>query len=449
MPLERPLSALEKTIWLARYAGPYNCLAIAEVEGPLTVEVLREALDCLQRRHSLLRARICVERGRVLYRTQDVPPIPLRVQDTPEGAWEAEAEQELTVPIEWDTGPLLRCVLLRHTQNRFTLFLNCSHAIADGFACAYLLRDLLVAAAAEPESPEPGLPPLPIPLSMEERLPARARGVRGFIRMIRFLVRDFLQNLKRAGLPRRLALDAWPPFEQRRSGLIHYRFDRAFTERLVARAREENTTVHGALCAASLLAVSKQMTDGAPRPLACTSSVDVRSRLSPPVTEEQGIFVSVLWTVQNVWKEKPFWDLAREVRQDLKEKVRREGHLATLASTSWLVPLLERLLPKGKRGSLLYARLLERTMLNYRGTGVSNGGVVEFPEGLGPFRIKSYSGGVSLLNTGYFVALVATVNGEMFINYVFNEPLISRDKAEKLAKGATEILCEALAHRND
>jgi len=443
--LERPLSSMEKAVWLARHAGTHNCLAIAEIEGPLTAESLRKALDYIQKRHPLLQMRICTgKKGAVFRNTPDVPLIPLRIVDVPEGQWVEEAECELRVHLPIDTGPLLRCVMLRHSPTTSTLLLNYFHAVADGFACGYLLRDLLLAAThdRDPAQSEPS--PLPLPLSMEERIPRTAKGLLGVLRLFWLIAREFVENLMKGGIPRKLTFDCWPSYEERRSRILPFEFDKEFTDCLKARAQREQTTVHGALCAAGLLAVSRIMTDGSPRLLACTSSVDMRTRLDPPVKDEQGLFVSVLWSVQRVWKDRPFWDLAREVRRNLFRKIASGGHFAVLAGSSWLVPLLERLLPEGKEGSIRFSRIAESTMINYKGTGVSNGGAMELGGGVGPFKIRSFRGGVTLLNTGYFTALVSSFNGTLYINYIYNEPMITRARAQQLAETAVELLKKAI-----
>ncbi len=440
----RPLSTMERAGWLARFAGTHNCLAIAEIEGPLTAESVQYALDHLQRRHAILRMGISEERGRPYFRETGAHPIPLRVVDAPKGHWIEEAEHELATHLPCATGPLIRCVLIRHGPHASTLLLNYFHSVADGYGCAYLLRDLLEA-ASHYDDPHWSLgPSLPVPPSLHERLPRTHKGLRAVMRLLWHLLKEFVAHIRKGGNPRRLMFEHWPSYEHRRSRILAYEFGNEFTERLVARAREEHTTVHGALCAASLLAVSRVMTDGSPRTLACTSSVNMRSRLDPPVQEEQGLFVSVLWSVQTVWKDKPFWGLAQEVSNNLHKKIQEGIHYAVVASSDWIVPFLEKILPKGRRGSLLFARIAEATMINYKGTGVSNGGAMRLDYYLGPFRITSYRGGVTLLNTGYFTALVSTFNGRLYINYVYNEPIITRPRAQLLAETAVALLRTAV-----
>ena len=431
---------MERAGWLARAAGTHNCLVIAEIEGPLTAESVRWGLDCIQRRHSILRMSIGVEQGRVCFRDSGVPAIPLRVVDSPEGHWVEEAERESSLQLPCETGPLIRCVMLRHSASACTLVFNYLHSVADGFGCAYLLQDLLEAAAHHGDPQWSLGPPLPVPPSMHERLPSRYKGLGGLLRLLWHMAKEVVANTRKGGSPRRLSFDRWPSYEERRTRILPFEFGHEFIERLIAKARQERATVHGALCAAGLLAVSRVMTDGSPRTLACTSSVDMRSRLEPPVKGEQGLFVSVLWSVQRVWKERPLWDLAREVSSDLRKKIEQGAHYAVLAGSDWVVPVLEKVLPRGRRGSLLFAKIAESLMINYKGTGVSNVGAMQMEPAIGPFKIKSFRGGVTLLNTGYFTALVSTFNGTLYINYVYNEPFITRERAHALAETAVAHL---------
>jgi hypothetical protein len=56
--------------------------------------------------------------------------------------WLQEAADELGRPFNWDTGPFLRLVVL-HGEGFTDLLLACHHAIADGMAGYFVLRDLL------------------------------------------------------------------------------------------------------------------------------------------------------------------------------------------------------------------------------------------------------------------------------------------------------------------
>jgi hypothetical protein len=54
----RTLDALEEYFWLSENTFPRTTILLAEVEGPTTVDAWRDALNRVQQRYPLLRARI-------------------------------------------------------------------------------------------------------------------------------------------------------------------------------------------------------------------------------------------------------------------------------------------------------------------------------------------------------------------------------------------------------
>ena len=184
------------------------------------------------------------------------------------------------------------------------------------------------------------------------------------------------------------------------------------------------------------------MTDGGPRMLACTSAVDMRNRLDPPVGEEMGLFVSVLWVAETVSQEMTLWELGRRIREKLAGKIRRGDPFAVAPGGSLLLPAMERL--PGKDRSRRIVKTAEAMMYNYKGSGVSNVGRLEMPEQIGALRVHSISLSGSLVSLGYFLAVVNTFNGALHVNYMCNEPLISRERSRTLAKTAASLLREAL-----
>lgn len=433
----RPLSVLERSCWHVDQVASHNLLTIAEVDGPLREEEMRKGLDLLQRRYPLLGVQICSEGRRLVFRGGQVPAIPLRVMDVSKDAWCEVAEQELNLSLSGAAGPLARCVLLRHEESRNTILFTFLHAIGDGYSGFFLLRDLFRFLAGT-DNANLRDEPREVPASLQAYLPREVRGVQGALRLVKMMGREMSGYLREGGMPKRLRLDSLPPHFLRKTRLCPVRFERDFTDRLVHRARREGTSVHGAVCAAGLLAVSSVMTDGSPRVLACTSAVDMRTRTEPPIGEEMGLFVSVLWIGQKVWKGKAFWELAREVREKLAGKIEAGDPAVVAWGGSLLLPLMERL--PGENRSSRIVKSAEKIMYNFKGTGVSNVGKLEMPECAGDLSMRSLSFAGSLVNLGYFLAVVNTFNGRLMINYMVNDPLIARDRASRLVDAAASLL---------
>jgi len=433
----RPLCTMERSCWHVNRVASHNLVTMLEVEGPLEEEPLRRGLDALQRRNPLLGVRILGEGRDLWFCREEVPEIPLRiVEGSPEG-WCRHADRELNTALPVHTGPPARCTVLRHGGSRHTILFTLLHAVGDGRAAFVLLRDLLGSLAGIPggasREEDRGLPP-----ALFDRLPVRVKGLRGSLRLGKMAGREFLGYLREGGIPRRLPLDSRPPHFLRWTRIVPIRMDREVTGRLVERAKREDASVHSALCAAGLLAVSGVMARGRSRVLSCTSAVNMRDRVDPAIGDEVGLYVSVLWVGLRVVPGMPFWEVARAVRKKLAGRIQRGDPAVVAGSGSLFLSLLERL--PGENRSRRIVRTAERMMYNFRGTGVSSVGNLEMPDRVGSLTLRSLSFAGSLVNLGYFLAVANTFQGCLHINYLYNEPMITRPRVMQLVETAERLL---------
>jgi len=418
----------------------HNLVAVAEVEGPLCREDLCKALDALQERTPMLGVRIRREANRLVFCGDQVPAVPLQIKDAPKASWCAHAERELNTGVSVETGPLARCTVLRHGGSRSTILFTFLHAICDGQAAFFVVRDFvrLLAGFAGSDPTREGKGGEPFCPSLYAALPGEVKGLRGSLRLGMMMGREMIGYLREGGVPKRLPLDSRPPCFLRWTRIVPVRLNLEETERLVRRAKRESASVHSAVCAAGLLAVCSEVTDGRPRVLACTSAVDMRTRVAPPLGEQLGMFVSVLWVGQRVWQGQPFWDLARQVREKFAGRIARGDPAVVAGGGSLLLPLMERL--PGKNRSRRIVMTAEKMMYNFKGTGVSSVGKLEMPAGEGTLSLRSLSFAGSLVNLGYFLAVVNTFNGRLHINYLVNDPLLTRSRASGLLQTAERLL---------
>jgi hypothetical protein len=122
--------------------------------------------------------------------------------------------------------------------------------------------------------------------------------------------------------PFRSSKTPWP--SDRRNGLVHRRLHGEALRRLKDQARREQTTLHGALCAALLLAVTREVfaeryQQQTATTVGCFSAVNLRPELVPSVGEEMGLYISQVTTFHKVVPEPSLWALARESRQRLTQ----------------------------------------------------------------------------------------------------------------------------------
>ena len=116
---------------------------------------------------------------------------------------------------------------------------------------------------------------------------------------------------------------------ERRPRLIRQGFSADLTHQLITQARLHDTTVHGVLCAAQLLAQLSLQPDGQPVVFLLSCPVDLRQHLDPAQpTTPTGFFTSLISNTFRVDPQTDIWQLAAEVTRQTRLQVNRgEGHL--------------------------------------------------------------------------------------------------------------------------
>jgi amino acid adenylation domain-containing protein len=137
-----PVTDAQQAVYLASAAGStvYNVPVVLELNGTVSLLLLRRALEALVLRHPALRARFALQDGQIVQRFDDTCSVPFlqrRVR-------EADLDQEISrfrQVFDLERGPLLRACVFHHEQRR-TLLLDIHHLAIDGVSLEVLLREL-------------------------------------------------------------------------------------------------------------------------------------------------------------------------------------------------------------------------------------------------------------------------------------------------------------------
>jgi NRPS condensation-like uncharacterized protein len=289
----RALGAMEHLFWLMDQKHPAHLTVTAEVQGFTKVQSWRDALDAVQRRHPVLSTSIKRnEEGQPALYQADAAPIPLRVVDGSfQGRWELELEREMALPFTPEQAPLIRSVLVHKPQSA-VLILIAHHAIADGMALVFLIRDLLqVLSGGQIEA-------LSFNSSAEELLSTLPEG----------------EEVVQVGAPQ-----AEPALYREDDGLTPRatarKLDETLTATLKERARREGTTVQGALCAALVLAGRKTSSTWRNQSVRVISPINVRAPLG--AGEACGLYLVGGMVPFQPGDSRAFWELARFAKKEL------------------------------------------------------------------------------------------------------------------------------------
>ncbi|MBN2224106.1 MAG: hypothetical protein JW765_05475 [Deltaproteobacteria bacterium] len=437
----RRLSAGETFYWLVDRVCSTNFTVAARLSGPLEPDVLRAALAAVGNRHPLLGVRIARKGGWPVFRTDGVGPIPLFVADTPEDEWIARAADEINRNLDWRAGPLARCVWLRHSGGQSTLMITFHHAVGDGISGGYLIRDLLRAIAAPGKnllSPRTSN----LPEALDRLHPPEVQGVRGLFRYAVEMARAGAAVV-RYGRLRAVSADGRAPYRDRRARVIARVFDPSFTADLVARARVEGTTVHGALAAAVLLGGRGEISAHGHLLMALGSPVNMRGRVTPPVGDVVGMYASVMGTMHRVGKDTAFWELAREVTGGIEAGFARNMHFTFEPMTFRILSPFSRLAVGSQAGAMGFTRLAAASFPS-TGFGLTNIGRLDMRRRYGAVSVSW----AALLPSWSVFAhsgwSACTAAGSLSLNLVYMEPLLARAHAEALAGRTVELLRAAV-----
>ena len=395
----RHLGSFEHLFWLVNEHRPVHFTLAAEIVGKTTPADWRDALDRVQARHPLLSVRVDRMPGWLpRFRRVEEAPIPLKVvAGDPRSAWPAEVGEELATPFDPSSAPLARAVLI-HAPDAATLIFAAHHAIADGFALAHVIRDTLEALAGAE------LDPLPVTPSVDEIL-----GLSGPV-----------ARLEAAGgrqQPAAVSAKTSPyrPRDGARPKVQGVRLPQPLTARLRERAREERTTVHGALVAALAVACAHVSPDWRGIPLRLVSPVNVRRTLG--VGEDCGVFLGAATSVLHPGvvdlSATGFWDLARHAKSSVLPAQGREGAEAVTSA-----------LRQAMRSGPDIATAAEFMLVAFaRDALLRNLGELPFANRFGPLTLTAMWGPAVLSGfEGEQTISAATVNGSLCLTHTSYTP---------------------------
>lgn len=366
-----------------------NFTITARVRGVFTQTALEDALLKLRQRHPLLASRVEADAaGNVYFTTENVPAIPLRIVNrVDDDHWVQEVERELPIGYDHRVGPLLRCVWLRGAEVS-DLILVCDHLSADGRACVYAMRDLLTL-LAHPEQPlETEAPTHLGKLIPESVLP-----------YIKQIIAEAIQNAASMEQPHFDLVNDIPPLR-----VLPFSLSAEETAALVARARAENATVQAALCAAFLTPFAEQDPGNPTRTV--ETPMDIRHRLSEPIGDVYGNYISLLFTSVDCSPGRNLWDIARDVTRDLTDT--EEKRLFSIPLI--LMTVAEEPLP------------MPAVRINYD-ISISNLGRLSLPAQYGNLILEAvYAPSFNASRPGHHVLGVNTYNGQLRATFISCNP---------------------------
>ena len=414
----RALGSFERALLIQDRYGPFHVVAVAPLDGAPAPDILRAALELLQKRHPLLAARIRQTKGQPCFEAIPNAPLPMSLlQRQGDEAWRAILESELSRRIDNDRGPLFRCTYLFEAEGaRAEVILALAHPILDAPGCLLLLDELLRFCQQLTDGRTPEVSVLEVQPAADERFPPAFRGAAMARQTVQFLMEQVGKEIRYRWATR--GQTVLPMRASSPGHILNMRFSPEFTDRIARRARLERVTLNSLLNAAMVLAVNRHLYDGRAMPMRTVTFATLRPYVIPPLSESTlSPYITMLRYTLMVAPARGLWDLARDLQSQIESSFRR-GHKFVAAKTT------EQLIGMANR---LRAFRLANTAMNYNGP-------VKLDPVYGGISVLGLHGAISTVGVGpEYAAQVSLFNEELSWDITYTEADMDQALAQRIA----------------
>ena len=420
VPKCRPLGSGEKIFWLSDRA---QSAIMAKIKGRCSIEQLKQALTHVQQRHLLLQVRIALDEVQQPWFIEDNGNIPLRIVPRKgEKHWQQELEQELNQPFVFSQAPLVRVVLI-HSEDVSELIITSHHSISDGMSMLFLIQDILhVLTTPEICNSFWSLPIIP---AMEDLVPSKVAT-----KTTSWQQKSSL-SAKLTDPPTQLSNATVEKKSKIAADLNFASLSSEYTSLLISRCRQEQTTVHAAICSAFLLAIAQRNPFEKQQAFQCFSAINIRENLRPAVEGQVGYYAYGTATLSTLTPQGHMWEIARSFKQQLNQGAAPEKVFEDMLNNQkWNTSNSDH-----TRIKQAISEYLDRCLM------VSNLGPVKFSSQFGKLQLQEIYGPIGLppgKNQGLVRAV--TLENQLFLTLVFPNLTTSSSEGADFLETAIQIL---------
>jgi NRPS condensation-like uncharacterized protein len=415
---QRPLSGPERVVW-KRDSICLNIVLSASLTGSIHTDKLQRAWSVLQGKHPLLRAHLVEEQGRVELSFTDSGPIPIReIQVSSEHALEEELIRELQTPFTPIYGQALVRSVLLHSSKSVELILCCHHCICDALSVSYLLRDVLYCLSGQedriPEYSDIRLSSAMLPQESKLSLP-----VKSGIALANFFAGVLMPPMKEA-----------KKIVMKESRVVLWDISKEQTQGFLAACKAEGVTVHAGL-STIFQAAQKEVLGEKSIYKKIYTPVNVRTRLSPMVGDNFGLFASEAYIPGKYDNGKSFWDNCRLFNNRIKLKTGNTKVLGLLRIADSLTP---------RTIDRISVFLMKRLSSFYFGYIISNLGNLDFDNQYSTLQLTAMHGPVIYIPQVEKSLTILTVNGQLFFTLTYQPEVIDPAQIQAVKEFAMKLL---------
>lgn len=431
MKYDRPLWSDERGLALInQYSGGFSIAGIFQLTGQVNPESLRKSLDFIQSSYPRLNCHIIGDAKNLQFKQDGTQPIPLEIlKESDDLSWRDILFKEVNTPLPRDQY-LLKCFLVsaQHDTDTHYLITIIDHCISDGLSFMRM-NDLIlkyydqVEQGLALEQSEISFPEDKIDIFWEN---SNYKAIfSSFMAWIRQQIKVRSMGLKKMIPDQKLSV------QQRQGNFVHRCLDLELTQKLLKRCREEKTQANGMLCAAMLWSAYQDISQkpNETLSLSCQSYVDLRSKANPRIKDEHmALMVSSVFSFHKLNNTTQFWDLTKEVNEQIKTQIDQGDFLK-------YPPLLGNLIEM----SFLAPEDSTQTV------SVTNIGKVRVKKSYGELQVETACIFPNItIYSNLIVLTTYKFRDQIQLTFSFSYPSMSLERVEKFADRVVGILQDAV-----
>lgn len=396
---------------------PLNCVFAVKIQGRLSQENLRNALNKVQQKHPLLRARIQENENGIPHFTSSnrLAEIPVRIIERQNDEhWKEESKTEWAKLFDHKDLPLARVVWIRGEETS-DLMLVCPHCVCDGTTFVALMTEILQLL----DQPEKEIGSYPAFDSVQGLLSGSYKVSKGKI----FRARIFSVLASAFFLFKRTR-------EQYSPGngyMLHWKLSAAETSTLLRSCKTAGLTLHSALCVAFLEAFKAVRGTHAHGKVICP--VDVRRFVAEIKDDHMFAFAPIAELSVEKKKDSGFRHKAQKLKEELDNKIAAMNVHELLFMSEYFHSSVPKMV-----------RYLRSTKGTHDFT-FSNMGRLGIPESYQSFELSAvYSPSVGFPWRNPNTIVASTFKGEMDFTFYSNDAFLPSREAGAIIEEALKIL---------
>jgi hypothetical protein len=409
-------------------------VAMIRVAGPLTVDMVRSALESLQIRHPVLRAYFGHSGDECDYLEVDEESvkIPLDVRKrTVDGQWLEVFEEYLGLRFAEGERYLWRSTLLTSESGKrddHELVAAFSHSIMDGVSVGSLYGEFmdycdLICGGEQPDVQSFSLSP-----AVEDLVTRQASWPAFVERVVELWGAQIIRMSEYLGRYEQIV----PP-ERRRNKTLFCEFEEGQLEKLIHLCRENRTTLTSLLSAALMIAVSEvnigKDQEGRSKQVAVTAR-SLRDSCEPVIGKERlGCYIDLVPTTHAFDDDTSLWEIAFSYKSQLVQFMERDIGLPPRFSKPDVIKMFSSHEAAPFRDAFHW------------GLGITNIGLLDYPANRGPFTVKKLHFCTSDILGAFLMKLHAlSMEDRLFCCLSYVEPLLSEKTARAIAANFVSVL---------